>query len=124
MSRDPPTLPPPAPKQPMQEPAQPMVASGRVQVWHGGSLWLGRGRGRTQWHDHHALQIALALEGVCRFRTHKDGPWTDFRGAIVMPHRPHQFEADDTTMAQLFVEPETLQGRWLVRRFAGADISS
>jgi AraC-like DNA-binding protein len=26
-------------------------------------------------------------------------------------------------MAHLFVEPETAQGRWLVRRFAGADIS-
>jgi AraC-like DNA-binding protein len=100
-----------------------MIASGRVHVWHGGSVWLGKGRGRTQWHDHHALQIALALEGECRFRTQPDGPWTDFRGAIVMPHRPHQFEAGDTMMAHLFVEPETAQGRWLVRRFAGADIS-
>lgn len=103
--------------------AQPMAASGRVLVWHGGSLWMGTGRGRTQWHDHHALQITLALEGVCRFRTQPGGAWTDFRGAIVMPHRPHQFELDDTLVANLFVEPETAQGRWLVRRFADAHLS-
>jgi AraC family transcriptional regulator len=104
-------------------PAQPMTASGRVLVWHGGSLWMGTGRGRTQWHDHHALQITLALEGVCRFRTQPDGAWTDFRGAIVMPHRPHQFELDDTVVANLFVEPETALGRRLIQRFAGADLS-
>ncbi len=103
--------------------ARPMAASGRVLVWHGGSLWMGTGRGRTQWHDHHALQITLALEGVCRFRTQPGGAWTDFRGAIVMPHRPHQFEVDDTPLANLFVEPETAQGRRLVQRFAGADIA-
>ena len=107
-----------------QEQAQPMIASGQVHVWQDGSVWLGKGRGRTQWHEHHALQIALALEGVCRFRTRQDGPWTDFRAAIVMPHRPHQFEAADTPMAHLFVEPETAQGRWLVRRFNGADIAA
>jgi AraC-like DNA-binding protein len=84
---------------------------------------LGTGRGRTQWHDHHALQIVFALDGVCRFRTQQDGPWTDFRGAIVMPHCPHQFEADHTAMAHLFVEPETAQGRRLVQRFAATDIS-
>lgn len=104
-------------------PAQPMSASGRVLVWHGGSVWMGTGRGRTQWHDHHALQITLALEGVCRFRTQPGGAWTDFRGAIVMPHRPHQFELDDTVVANLFVEPETAQGRRLAQRFAGADLS-
>jgi AraC-like DNA-binding protein len=100
-----------------------MDPSGRVLVWHGGSLWMGTGRGRTQWHDHHALQVTLALEGVCRFRTQSGGAWTDFRGAIVMPHRPHQFELDDTLVANLFVEPETAQGRGLMRRFAGADLS-
>ena len=90
-----------------------MHAVGRVHLWQGGSLWIGRGHGRSDWHDHHALQIAIALDGVCMFRDRVDGTWSEFKGAIVKPHRHHQFEADGATMAQLFIEPETLEGRRL-----------
>jgi AraC-like DNA-binding protein len=88
------------------------TVSGRVHVWHGGSLWIGRGHGRTQWHAHHALQIVLALDGICRFRTREDGPWADFHAALVLSNR------------RLFVEPETAQGRTLSRLFAASDISA
>lgn len=94
-----------------------MLAVGRVHLWQGGSLWIGRGQGRSDWHDHHALQIALALDGVCLFRHQADGAWSEFRGAIVRPHRHHQFEAEGATMAHLFIEPETIEGRWLRERF-------
>ncbi len=90
-----------------------MLAVGRVHLWQGGSLWIGRGEGRSDWHDHHALQIALPLDGVCHFRGQAEGLWSEFRGAIVRPHRHHQFEADGATMAQLFIEPETVEGRRL-----------
>lgn len=46
-----------------------MLAVGRVYLWQGGSLWIGQGHGLSDWHDHHALQIALALDGVCLFRS-------------------------------------------------------
>lgn len=98
-------------------------ATGRVYFWQGGSLWIGRAQGRTDWHSHHALQIALTLEGQCRFRQKADGAWSEFTGALVRPERPHQFEAGDITMAQVFVEPETLEGRALCGRFT-ADIST
>jgi AraC family transcriptional regulator len=99
-----------------------MLAVGRVHLWQGGSLWIGQGRGRSDWHDHHALQIALALDGVCRLRSQADGIWSDFKGAIVQSHRHHQFEVEGATMAQLFVEPETAEGRLLRERFVD-DIS-
>ena len=99
-----------------------MLAIGRVHLWQGGSLWIGRGHGRSDWHDHHALQIALALDGVCLFRDRVDGSWTEFRGAIVRSHRPHQFEVEGATMAQLFIEPESIEGRRLRERFVD-DIS-
>jgi AraC-like DNA-binding protein len=99
-----------------------MLAVGRVHLWQGGSLWIGRGHGRSDWHDHHALQIALALDGMCRFRSQSHGIWSDFKGAIVRSHRHHQFEVDGATMAQLFVEPETVEGRLLRERFVD-DIS-
>ena len=99
-----------------------MLAVGRVHLWQGGSLWIGRGHGRSDWHDHHALQIAVALDGVCLFRDRVDGTWAEFRGAIVRSHRPHQFEVEGATMAQLFIEPETVEGRRLRERFVD-DIS-
>jgi AraC family transcriptional regulator len=101
-----------------------LLATGQVLFWTGGSLWIGRGEGRSQWHQHHALQITLALEGECRFRTSKDGAWTTFTGAIVMTNRHHEFEVDGATIAQTFVEPETTAGRWLVRRYSAAVISA
>jgi AraC family transcriptional regulator len=99
-----------------------MLAVGRVHLWQGGSLWIGRGHGRSDWHDHHALQIALALDGVCMFRSQVDGSWSEFKGAIVRSHRHHQFEVEGATMAQLFIEPETVEGRLLLERYVD-DIS-
>jgi AraC family transcriptional regulator len=99
-----------------------VAGAGRVCFWHGGSVWIGRSVGSTEWHDHHAIQIALALDGACRFRGAGDGAWTEFGGAIVRSHRHHQFEADGVTMAHLFVEPESAEGRALRERFA-ADIA-
>jgi AraC family transcriptional regulator len=93
-------------------------ASGRVYFWQTGSLWIGSGRGRSDWHDHHAHQLALALEGDFRFRAGRNGPWTDYRAAIVPSHCPHEFELDGATVAHLFVEPESTEGRALSRQFA------
>jgi AraC family transcriptional regulator len=100
-----------------------MTARGRVYFWQGGSLWIGRGRGRTQWHDHHAHQITLPFERACLFRSEETGGWTDLMGAFVASERHHQFEMEDMAAAQLFVEPETVAGRALGRRFSDADIS-
>ena len=99
-----------------------MLAVGRVHLWQGGSLWIGRGHGRSDWHDHHALQIALPLDGVCMLRSQVDGNWSEFQGAIVRSHRHHQFAVEGATMAQLFIEPETVEGRLLLERYVD-DIS-
>jgi AraC family transcriptional regulator len=100
------------------------LAVGRVLFWTGGSLWIGRGEGRTEWHDHHALQIALALDGACLFRTEREGGWTEFAGALVGSHKQHQFQADSApTVAHLFVEAETPEGRALRNWLGDATIT-
>ncbi len=99
-----------------------ITASGRVHFWQSGSLWIGKGRGRSEWHEHHAHQIALALAGEFRFRPERSGPWTVFEAAFVPSHRAHEFELDGTSVAHLFVEPESSEGRALARRFGGAGI--
>ena len=101
-----------------------VVASGRVYFWQSGSLWIGSGQGRSEWHDHHAHQLALALEGEFRFRTDRHGHWTEFEAAFVPSHCPHEFELDGATVAHLFVEPESTEGRALSRRFAPLEISA
>lgn len=92
-------------------------SSGRIYFWPGVSLWIGRSEGRTQWHEHHAHQLALSPEGEMRFRTEAQGPWTAFVGALVPSHRQHQFEVQGLRVAHLFIEPESRAGRALGERF-------
>jgi AraC-like DNA-binding protein len=72
---------------------------------------------------HHAHQLALALDGSFRFRSAANGAWTEFDAAIVASHCPHEFELDGATMAHLFVEPESTEGRALSKRFGALGIS-
>jgi AraC-like DNA-binding protein len=108
---------------PQRQPGRTIAASGRIHFWHAGSLWIGQGRGRSEWHSHHAHQLALALDGEFRFRTERQGSWTPFEAAIVPSHCHHEFELDGTTVAHLFVEPESLEGRALTQRFGGLGLS-
>jgi AraC family transcriptional regulator len=103
---------------------KPVGGIAQVHFWQGGSLWLGRSTGRTDWHDHHAIQITVALDGGCAFRDRVDGDWLTLSGAMVRAHRHHQFETRDATVAHLFVEPETAQGRALQLRPGDAAVTS
>lgn len=99
------------------------ASTGRIYFWLGGSLWIGQGSGRSQWHAHHAHQLTIAPEHTLRFRTQRDGPWESFEGALVPSHCAHQFEVDAAVMAHLFVEPESRAGRALTARFGSATVS-
>jgi AraC-like DNA-binding protein len=101
---------------------RPVAGVGRVLLWSGGSLWIGRDAGRGDTHAHHAIQIALAMESGFLMRNGDSG-WREHVGAIVMPHRPHQFDGCGHGMAMIFVEPETAQGRTLLQRYGTADIA-
>ena len=107
-----------------RQPGGSITASGRVYFWQSGSLWIGKGRGRSEWHVHHAHQLALALEGEFQFRADRQGRWTTFEAAIVPSHCHHEFELDGATMAHLFVEPESTEGRALSHRFGALGISA
>jgi AraC family transcriptional regulator len=97
---------------------------GRICLWQGGSLWIGRSGGRTMPHDHHAIQVSLALdEGHGSFFLGDPGePPVPRSAAIVMPHRRHQFDGRGGSIAQVFVEPETALGHALRRQFPGEGV--
>ncbi|MEF2162599.1 hypothetical protein, partial [Pseudomonas aeruginosa] len=99
------------------------ASTGRIYFWHGGSLWIGRGSGRTQWHAHHAHQFCVAPAGSFRFRTEQEGRWESFEGALVPSGCTHQFEVDGIAIAHLFVEPESRAGRALVARYGATAVS-
>lgn len=95
------------------------TARGRIYCWEGSSLWIGEAAGSTQLHDHHALQISLSFRGTIRFKTPQHD-WRSFVAALVPPHLSHAFQGAAQFTAQIFIEPETLQGRALLARF-GSD---
>jgi len=107
-----------------RKPVGTIAASGRVYLWQSGSLWIGRGQGRSEWHQHHAHQLALALDGEFRFRSNRKGNWRVFEAAVVPSHCPHEFELDGATVAHLFVEPESNEGRVLSSRFGAVGLSA
>lgn len=99
------------------------TSAGHIYFWQAASLWIGQGLGRTDWHEHHAHQVTLALEGDFRFRTGAEGRWETYEAAIVPSHCEHQFEVDGARLAHVFVEPESRAGRALAGLFSRDRIS-
>lgn len=99
------------------------AAIGRILLWRGGSLWIGRGGEPADFHSHHAIQITLAFpEGQIRLRG-RGTPWISYAAAIVAAQRVHAFDARDQHVAVIFVEPESRDGQVLQHRHRGDGIA-
>lgn len=99
----------------------PGSGAGQICPWDGGSLWIGRTTSVNDVHAHHAVQVALALEGRFRFQSPEDGVWLDCSGAVIASDHPHAFDGRNAPLlAHLFVEPQSVPGRVLLQRFPGA----
>jgi len=99
-------------------------ASGRIIIWRGGSLWIGLAGEPAGVHSHHAVQISLPFHpGRVRFKI-PDGNWRIYSTAIVAAQQVHAFEARGQFMAQIFVEPESRDGRVLQLRYRDLGISA
>jgi AraC-like DNA-binding protein len=91
--------------------------AGRSVYWRGGSVWVGDVRQETGFHEHHAIQLTLALpDGEVRFRQ-PGGDWIAYRTALVAAHQSHAFDASGQLVALLFTEPESRAGRVLRERY-------
>jgi AraC family transcriptional regulator len=100
------------------------TATGRILLWRGGSLWIGLAGEPAGFHAHHAVQIALPFPGgQVRFQT-PSGRWMNYTAALVLADRPHAFEARAQRVAQIFVEPESRDGRSLQARFRSEAIAA
>lgn len=85
----------------------------RWYVWDGGFLAVGHSRGVVPPHSHHAIQLCLGLDRPVRIRD-PESEWRSGGGFLVRPDAPHSFDGDGVPAAMLFVEPESLEGRWVL----------
>jgi len=100
------------------------LADGRIVLWEGGSLWvmqvpaLPQSKQRTDFHTHHALQITLTLEG--QFRLHLPDRSLEASAVVVAADASHAFEPRGS-IALLFVDPESPEGRFLTNTILGKE---
>ena len=93
-------------------------------MWRGGSLWIGLAGEPSGLHAHHAVQITLPFpRGRVRFQR-DSGDWKSYTAALVAAHQPHAFEARAQLLAQIFVEPESPEGRQLQLRYRNEGIAA
>jgi AraC-like DNA-binding protein len=81
-------------------------------LWDGGFLLIGRASGIVPPHEHHAIQIAFAIDGEIGIQG-KRGDFRMCRGMIVRPDVVHSFNANGALEAMIFVDPESVEGVWL-----------
>ena len=84
----------------------------RWYLWEGGFLAVGQAGGEVPGHTHHAIQVFIAIEGKAAIRAGAED-WRDTRALIVRPDVEHSFNAQGSTGALLFVDPESSEGAWL-----------
>src|SRR5919198_1052637 len=81
-------------------------------LWDGGFIALGRSEGIIPPHDHHAIQIVLAVEGSVGIKGER-GDWQMAPGVIIRPDVVHSYDGNGAVGAMLFVDPESTEGVWL-----------
>jgi AraC family transcriptional regulator len=84
----------------------------RWYLWEGGFLLTARARGVVRSHAHHAIQIAIALDG-CVAVCGQDEGWCETRGLVVRPDAEHSFDCNGALGVMVFVDPESIEGAWL-----------
>ena len=89
---------------------------GRLLLWPGGGLYLGR-LGDTELHSHHAMQFCVGLDGEFRFRSRRCDPWRSTEGVVLPPHAPHQLDGRGSSAALLYLDPSTASGRRIAAYF-------
>jgi AraC-like DNA-binding protein len=85
-------------------------------LWDGGFLTLGTSTTVVSPHAHHAIQILIRLDGRCGLAEPGGQPLMG-DALIVMADSPHELHTMNARYGLIFVDPETLEGRWLRRSY-------
>jgi AraC family transcriptional regulator len=101
-----------------------LAGAGRILLWSGGSIWIGRSGEATDFHAHHAVQISLSLSNAGIFFRSPDGDWNIYSAAIIAAHQSHAFDGRGNFVGMIFVEPESREGQALQQRCGGDGIAA
>jgi AraC-like DNA-binding protein len=88
------------------------TAPGAV-LWPAAMLVWGPGY-RSSKHQHHCVQLVMALKGELLVRSGPGRKWTKCRAILVKPDAPHEVEAVDVRVLLAFVESESSLGAALL----------
>jgi AraC-like DNA-binding protein len=88
------------------------IGAPRWFLWGGGFLMFGSSEGTIPLHQHHAIQIVISCKGNVSIRGAR-GEWRTAPGIAVMPDVLHSYNANGTTGAMLFIDPESMEGAWI-----------
>jgi transcriptional regulator GlxA family with amidase domain len=99
-------------------------ATGRILFWRGGSLWIGLAGEPAEAHSHHAVQISLPFPGGHVRLQESAKSWVDYTAALVAADHRHAFDARGQRVAQIFVDPESRDGRLLQQRHMNDGIAA
>lgn len=76
----------------------------------------------TGLHHHHAAQLCVGLDGPLRLRSQKDAGWDEQDGFYVPPDEPHEFLANATSTAIVYVDAESAEFAALQARMQGGTV--
>jgi len=83
-----------------------------------------RGAGaKSALHAHHALHLALALEGRLALRSSARGEWSEAAGVLTAPDALHAIDARGQKVLLVFFEPESQVGAALAQALGGVSRS-
>src|SRR5262245_42508279 len=70
-------------------------------------------------HQHHCVQLVMAMKGTLRIRAGSDDNWLKCGAALIQPDAVHEVDARDTNVLIAFVDAESELGSALCERMAG-----
>jgi AraC family transcriptional regulator len=88
----------------------------RFYYWDGGFLAIGRAHGILAKHSHHGYQLVIAVDDPVSISI-DDGPWEQYRVAVILPNAPHAYNPNGNIAAALLVDPDSYAGRALRRSY-------
>lgn len=71
-------------------------------------------------HEHHSVELAMALEGKLRVRSGPEQNWIDCRAALVKPDASHEIDASKAQILLVLVDPASNFGAALLDSFVPA----
>src|SRR5262245_55742029 len=74
-------------------------------------------------HQHHCVQLVMAIKGTLRIRGGSDHNWLKCGAALVRPDAVHEVDARDITVLIAFVDAESELGSAFCERMEGDILS-